>query len=90
MRAGIAYRVVGGLKFYDRKEVKDIISYMQFIVNTDDEVSLARIINTPRRGIGDQTVESIRKAAIDSGKTMYEIIKNLDEYNLNIRASKQY
>lgn len=88
MRAGIAYRVVGGLKFYDRKEVKDIISYMQFIVNTDDEVSLARIINTPRRGIGDQTVESIRKAAIDSGKTMYEIIKNLDEYNLNIRASK--
>ena len=88
MRARIPYRVVGGLKFYDRKEVKDIIAYMQFIVNTEDEVSLLRIINTPRRGIGDQTVENLRKAALDNGKTTYEIIKNLDEYDLNIRASK--
>jgi len=56
MRAGIPYRVVGGPRFYDRKEVKDVLAYLKAVVNPTDEVSLKRVINVPKRGVGDQTV----------------------------------
>ena len=59
VRSGTAYRVYGGLKFYDRKEVKDLIAYMRAIVNPDDDVSTRRIINEPKRAIGDATVEAL-------------------------------
>src|SRR5262249_29394666 len=59
VRSGIPYRVFGGVKFYDRREVKDALAYLRALVNPDDEVSWTRIINTPRRGVGDTSVAKI-------------------------------
>lgn len=75
MREGINYHVVGGLKFYDRKEIKDIISYLKIIVNSDDNISLKRIINFPKRGIGDATIAKLEAEANDLGISIYELIK---------------
>lgn len=63
MRSGLPYKVVGGVRFYERKEVKDLLAYLRVLVNPDDEVSLRRIINTPKRGIGDRALESIDELA---------------------------
>jgi len=76
----IPYRVVGGLKFYDRKEVKDIMSYLRFICNTRDEVALGRIINTPARGIGKVTLERVRDAAYANNVSEWEIILRAGDY----------
>ncbi len=62
-RASLPYRIIGGLKFYDRKEIKDLLAYMKFVINPDDSVALARIINTPTRGIGQATIGRIDEAA---------------------------
>ncbi len=59
VRAGVAYRVVGGVKFYDRREVKDILAYLRALVNPDDEVSWRRVVNTPKRGVGDTSVNRV-------------------------------
>ena len=56
IRAGLPYRVVGGVKFYDRREVKDALAYLRALVNPDDEVSWKRIVNTPKRGVGDTSI----------------------------------
>ena len=80
MRAGIAYRVLGGMKFYDRKEVKDLVAYLRFLQNPDDAISLTRILNVPRRGIGDTTVEKIRRAAADAGTSLWEVVRDANAY----------
>lgn len=59
MAAGIPYRIYGGLKFYDRKEIKDIIAYLKLIYNPDDSQSFRRIVNVPKRAIGDTTVKAL-------------------------------
>ncbi|MCC5949030.1 MAG: exodeoxyribonuclease V subunit gamma [Nitriliruptoraceae bacterium] len=59
IRVGLPYRVIGGVRFYERKEIKDVLAYARLLVNPDDDVSARRIINTPRRGIGDRTIEAI-------------------------------
>jgi DNA helicase II / ATP-dependent DNA helicase PcrA len=69
VRAGIPYRVVGGVKFYDRREVKDALAYLRSLVNPDDEVSWKRIVNTPKRGVGDTSVAKITAHARASGLT---------------------
>ena len=74
-REGIPYRVVGGLKFYDRKEIKDIIAYLKFIANPTDSISMLRIINTPTRGIGKTTVEKISMMARSQEMSEWEIIE---------------
>ena len=66
VRTGVTYRVYGGLKFYDRKEVKDLIAYMRCLVNPDDDVSTRRIINEPKRGIGDSTVDVLMEYASEN------------------------
>ncbi|MFT4736314.1 MAG: DNA helicase-2/ATP-dependent DNA helicase PcrA [Cyclobacteriaceae bacterium] len=75
-RNNIKYRVVGGLSFYQRKEIKDLVSYIRFVLNQDDETALRRIINLPKRGIGPGTVEKIFLAAEDQGLSVWEIIQN--------------
>ena len=82
-REGIPYKVVGGLKFFERKEIKDIISYLRLIQNPMDNLSLIRIINEPKRGIGKTSLDKIQDIAIENETSMYEIIKNADTYGLN-------
>lgn len=78
---GISYRMVGGLKFYDRKEVKDIIAYLKLLYNRHDSQSLKRIINVPKRSIGDTTVKKIQDAANEMDYSLYDVIQNIDEYD---------
>lgn len=82
-RENVPYKIVGGLKFYERKEIKDIIAYLRLIQNTNDNLSLKRIINEPKRGIGKTSLEKIEQLSVNSGIPMYEIIKNADKYGLN-------
>ena len=82
-REGIPYKIVGGLKFYERKEIKDIISYLRLVQNTADNLSLNRIINEPKRGIGKTSLENIAQVAEQNGISMYEVIKNAEQYGLN-------
>ena len=83
VREDIPYKIIGGLKFYERKEIKDIIAYLRLIHNTNDNLSLARIINEPKRGIGKTSIDNIQKLAEETGTSMYEIIKNAEQYGLN-------
>jgi DNA helicase-2/ATP-dependent DNA helicase PcrA len=76
VRAGIPYRVFGGVKFYDRREVKDALAYLRALVNPDDEVSWKRIVNTPRRGVGDTSVAKIDSYATGSGITFRDAIRD--------------
>ena len=82
-RESIPYKIIGGLKFYERKEIKDVISYLRLIQNPSDNISLKRVINEPKRGIGKTSLDNIEKLAEDTGISMYEIIKNADQYGLN-------
>ncbi|MCB0621707.1 MAG: ATP-dependent DNA helicase, partial [Saprospiraceae bacterium] len=82
-RYNIPYRVFGGLSFYQRKEVKDLIAYFRLAVNPSDEEALRRVINYPRRGIGNTTVDKLSSEAGDSGKTMWELLPHLQ---VNSRA----
>ena len=82
-REAIPYKVVGGLKFYERKEIKDIISYLRLIQNPSDNLSLNRIINEPKRGIGKTSLDNVAKIAEANNASMYEIIKNAEQYGLN-------
>ena len=82
-RENIQYKIVGGLKFYERKEIKDIIAYLRLIQNSNDNLSLKRIINEPKRGIGKTSLEKIEQLANTNGTSMYEVIKKADEYGLN-------
>ena len=82
-REDIPYKIIGGLKFYERKEIKDIISYLRLIQNPSDNLSLKRIINEPKRGIGKTSLENIEILANQNSISMYEVIKNADQYGLN-------
>lgn len=73
--AGINYRIIGGVKFYERKEIKDIIAYMRVLVNPYDDISLTRIINCPPRGIGEKTINELKKKASSQSKSIYQLIK---------------
>ena len=82
-REDIPYKIVGGLKFYERKEIKDIIAYLRLIQNTSDNLSLKRIINEPKRGVGKTSLDNIDAISASNGISMYEVIKNADSYGLN-------
>ncbi len=87
VRYGVPYRVVGGTKFYDRREVKDILAYLRAAVNPGDQVAVKRIINTPKRGIGDTTVGHVDRHAEANGITFFEALEEAaDIANLNGRA----
>ncbi|MBD3808953.1 MAG: UvrD-helicase domain-containing protein [Sulfuricurvum sp.] len=81
-RAGVPYKLVGGLRFYDRAEIKDLISYLRVITNIHDNFSLKRIINKPKRGLGKATIDKIELSSIEAGKSMFEFISTLSEGEL--------
>jgi len=90
MKYGIPYRIYGGLRFYDRKEIKDLIAYLRVIVNPADDVSLRRIINVPRRGIGDATINKLEQIANREGESLFSIILDLDKYEeISSRIAKK-
>lgn len=89
MREGLPYKIVGGQKFYDRKEIKDIIAYLRLIQNPADNVSLKRIINVPKRGIGDTTVEHAENIAIENGLSIFTIISDAQEHSALSRAAQK-
>lgn len=80
VRAGIPYRIIGGHKFYDRAEIKDMLAYLRVLVNPDDTVSLKRIINTPKRGIGDASIGKIELISEETGEGFLSIAGTADEY----------
>ncbi len=79
MREGLPYKIVGGQKFYDRKEIKDLIAYLRLVQNPADNVSLKRVINVPKRGIGDTTVETAEDLAFEAGVAIFSVVANADE-----------
>lgn len=86
MRRNIAYKIVGGLKFYDRKEIKDIVAYLKVLENPMDNISLKRIINVPKRGIGNTTVTNLEEAATARGDSIYGALLDLDNLEISGRA----
>lgn len=81
MAAAVPYRIYGGLKFYDRKEIKDIIAYLRLIYNTDDSQSFRRIVNVPKRAIGDTTVKNLQEYADKFDISLFEAAQRIDENN---------
>lgn len=75
MKAGIPYRIVGGIRFYERKEIKDLIAYLRLIVNPHDDISLMRIINVPKRGIGEATLNRLEGIAAESGSSLFSAME---------------
>ncbi len=82
----IPYRIYGGLSFYQRKEIKDVLCYLRLVINTKDEEALKRIINFPTRGIGQTTVDKLTVAANHYGRSIFEVMENLDKIDLKINS----
>ena len=88
-KQGIPYRIYGGLSFYQRKEIKDIIAYFRLVANPDDEEAFKRIINYPARGIGAATVMKIADCAHQNRVSFWEVIGNVEHYGLNVNKGTQ-
>lgn len=88
-KQGIPYRIYGGLSFYQRKEIKDIIAYFRLVANPDDEEAFKRIINYPARGIGATTVTKIADCAHQNRVSFWEVIGNVEHYGLNVNKGTQ-
>ncbi|MEO0059637.1 MAG: hypothetical protein RLZZ312_1284 [Bacteroidota bacterium] len=83
----IPYRIYGGLSFYQRKEIKDVLSYLRLIINPKDEEALIRVINYPARGIGDTTVEKLTIAANHYKRSIYEVMQHIDKIDLKLNTN---
>src|SRR5699024_8808245 len=79
MKANMDYQVVGGLRFYDRKEIKDIIAYLRLIANPDDDISFERIVNVPKRGIGATSLERLRTYAVSNDLSFFQAIDDIEQ-----------
>ncbi|MFW1044619.1 DNA helicase II [Vibrio parahaemolyticus] len=88
IQTGLPYRIYGGMRFFERQEIKDALAYMRLMANRNDDAAFERVVNTPTRGLGDKTLETIRRAARDRGCTMWEAsVAMLDEQVLAGRAA---
>ncbi len=85
-KQNIAYRIYGGVSFYQRKEIKDLLAYYRLTINNNDEESLKRIINYPARGIGDTTIDKIVVAANDHNISLWKVVENINEFNIGLNA----
>jgi DNA helicase II / ATP-dependent DNA helicase PcrA len=88
VRGGIPYKIVGGLRFYDRREIKDVVAYLRVLNNPEDTVSMLRVINTPRRGVGQATIDNLQNAAQQMGVPLWEIVN--DETSVKTLAGRSY
>jgi DNA helicase II / ATP-dependent DNA helicase PcrA len=88
LKSNIEYSIVGGIKFYDRKEIKDILSYLRLIANPDDDISLQRVINVPKRGIGSSTIDKIANFALTHDMSMYQALEAIDLIGLSPKITK--
>ncbi|AIQ65778.1 ATP-dependent DNA helicase PcrA [Paenibacillus stellifer] len=79
IKSDIPYQIVGGIKFYDRKEIKDLLAYLRLLSNPDDDISLTRIINVPKRGLGDTTVSKLSDAAAARGVSIFQVLETVDD-----------
>ena len=79
-REDVPYKIIGGLKFYERKEIKDTIAYLRLIANQADNLALERIINEPKRGVGKTSLDKIEQISNETGMPMYEVVKNAQNY----------
>ena len=86
-KQGIPHRIIGGTRFFDRKEVRDMISYLSVVNNPGDEIRLRRVINTPKRGIGDRTVDTAAQIGQQVGESLFEVISHASEYPPISRAA---
>jgi DNA helicase-2/ATP-dependent DNA helicase PcrA len=86
LKSDIPYQIVGGIRFYERKEIKDIIAYLRLIANPDDDISFDRVVNVPKRGIGDTTMEKMAAFASDHGQSMYAALSGVFQPELGARA----
>ncbi len=87
VKSGVPYRIIGGVRFYERREIRDVIAYLSVIANPSDEVRLRRIINTPKRAIGDRTVAQAAEIAAEVGQSLYEVMAHADEYAVLKRSA---
>lgn len=87
--AGMPYRIYGGLSFYQRKEVKDLLAYFRLICNPSDEEAFKRIVNYPARGIGATTLSKIQMAAVENGETLWNVAANLQKFQVSVSKSTQ-
>ncbi|MFB5661200.1 DNA helicase PcrA [Alteribacillus sp. HJP-4] len=87
LKSNINYNMIGGTKFYDRKEIKDVLAYLRVIANPDDDISLGRIINVPKRGIGATTVDKIAAFATSQNISMFAALQEADQIGLNGRTA---
>ena len=88
IKANINYQMVGGLRFYDRKEIKDMIAYLRLIVNPDDDLSFERIVNVPKRGIGATSLERLRQYALENDLSLFQAIDEVEVANVPKRAAQ--
>ncbi|SEN61244.1 DNA helicase-2 / ATP-dependent DNA helicase PcrA [Paenibacillus sophorae] len=79
IKSDIPYQIVGGIKFYDRKEIKDLLAYLRLLSNPDDDISLTRVINVPKRGLGDTTVAKLADAAASRGVSIFRVLETVDD-----------
>lgn len=89
VKSNLDYTIVGGTKFYDRKEIKDLLAYLRLIANNEDDLALARVINEPKRGIGATSFEKMARFAIDHDRTIYDSLQELDFMGLTGRAANE-
>ncbi len=86
LKSNIDYTIVGGIKFYDRKEIKDILAYLRVVANPDDDISLERIINVPKRGVGATSVQRIQEYATEHGLSMFQAIEEIEQIGVSARV----
>lgn len=86
VRAGIPYKIIGGRRFYERREIRDMIAYLSVISNHSDNIRLRRIINIPKRGIGDKTVSQIEEIGVMLGQSMLEVMQHSEEFEALIKS----
>lgn len=87
MKSAIDYQMVGGTKFYDRKEIKDMIAYLRLIINPEDDLSFERVVNEPKRGIGKTTIEKLRSYAMENDISFYMAVQEVDFTGVSKRAA---